>query len=121
MPSYTAPVVRPHLESRVCFWASVQERYGHTGESPRGPPKLLRSLQHFSNEERLGQLGLFGLEEGEGDLLTEYKYLKEVCREDRVRLFLSGAQCQDQRQWAQAKAQEVPSECEEILFKYEND
>lgn len=114
--------MRPHLESCVCFWASVQERYGHTGESPRrGPPKLLKSLQHFSNEKRLGELRLFSLEEGEWDLLNEYKYMKEGCREDRVRLFCSGAQCQDQRQWAQTGAQEVPSESEEALFSYEND
>lgn len=54
-------------------------------------------------------------------LLSEYEYLKEGCREDRARLFLRGAQRQDQRQWAQTEAQEVPSECEETLFKYKND
>lgn len=99
---------------------STGEIWRHTGESPRGPPKQLRSLQHFSNEKRQGQLRLFSLEEGEGDL-KKYKYLKEGCREDRVRFFLSGAQCQDQKQWAQTEIQEVPSECEDTSFKYKND
>jgi len=31
----------------------------------------------------------------------------------------SGAQCQDQRQWAQTETQEVPSERQEMLFSGE--
>lgn len=37
------------------------------------------------------------------DLVNQYKYLQGGCKEDGA----SGAQCQDQRQWAQVKHRKV--------------
>lgn len=70
--------------------SSVLKRHETTGEDPvKGTKKIkiIRRLENLSSEERLGEMGLFGLEETERDLTNAHKYLKNGCQEDGVRIF----------------------------------
>ncbi|GAB0179132.1 hypothetical protein GRJ2_000378500 [Grus japonensis] len=76
-PGVLCPVLSPQHRKDMDLLKWIQRR----------ATKMIRGLQHLSNEDRLKDLGLFSLGKVWEDLIAAFQYLKEAYKKDGDRLF----------------------------------
>ncbi|KAK4830233.1 hypothetical protein QYF61_009300 [Mycteria americana] len=88
--------IQPHLEFCIQLWGPQHEKdMDLLEQGQRRAVKMIRGVEHVSNEERLRELGLFSLEKSRlrGHLIMAFQYLKKAYKKDGERVF-TGA-CSD--------------------------